>query len=108
MFLLYIVAALFILFILYKIYLNYKYSFDKMRFFKDIAIFFILLLLTYLTKIMLVYKPLLIFHLIFLIVAYRYFYLYLFKNYRFSYWIVSALITITLFILISFYAREYA
>jgi len=103
----YIAIALIIILSVFSIVLSYQKYHDKRRFLLAIAFLILLLIVTYATKVVFVYKPLLVLHIALLMMAWRAFYLYLRKGKEYSYWIFSPLFSLALFILIALFFREH-
>ncbi len=73
---------------------------------QSLGLLLLLLILTYSTKILLVYKPLLVLHIALLIVAWWHYYRYVFKDILKIYWMLSPLVSLGLFVIIALFFRE--
>lgn len=104
---LYVVIALIVILSVYSIVFSYQKYHDKRRFILAITFLILLLIVTYATKVVFIYKPLLVLHIALLIMAWRSFYLYLTKGVSWSYWIFSPLFSLLLFIIIALFFREH-
>jgi len=102
----YFLSALALVLMITGIVLSYQKYHDKKTFFVNLALLLVLLIFTYATKILLVYKPLLILHIALLIMAWRGLYLRIFKAKFNPYWIFSPLLSVALFVVIALFFRE--
>ncbi len=103
---LYLLIALLLLSIMIVLFRTYKRSHDRKKLFLSLALFSLLLLLSYTSKILFLYKPLFILHLALLLTAWWHYYRYIFKDTLIRYWIFSPLLSVALFILIALFFRE--
>lgn len=103
---LYIVLALALILIVSTLILSYQKYHDKRRFVFSLLILVGLSILTYATKILLIYKPLLVVHIALLIIAWYRYYLSLKKRQAWSFWIFAPTLSVILFVLISLFVRE--
>ena len=102
----YLLLALLLLLIMIAIYRSYQNAHDAQKLFVRIALLITLMIFTYASKILLVYKPLLILHLALLMLAWWHYYRYIIKDILKLYWILSPLLSLTLFIIIALFFRE--
>jgi lysylphosphatidylglycerol synthetase-like protein (DUF2156 family) len=102
----YLLLAALLLFITSTIYISYQKSTDTKKFILSLGILLLLIIFTYSSKVLLIYKPLLILHIALLIMAWRAYYFYLFKDKWQPYWIASPLISILIFVNIALFFRE--
>jgi len=102
----YFLSALVLVIIVSAVYLSYKKSHNQEKLLSSLGLLVLLLIFTYSTKILLVYKPLLVLHIALLIMAWWRYYRYIFKNILTLYWILSPLVSLLLFVVISLFFRE--
>jgi len=102
----YFLSALALVIIVLTVYFSYQKSHDKTKLLRSMGLLILLLVLTYSTKILLVYKPLLLLHIALLIMAWWHYYRYIFKNILTLYWILSPLVSLGLFVIIALFFRE--
>ena len=103
---LYIALALALILIVSTLIFSYQKYHDKRRFVFSLLILVGLSILTYATKILLIYKPLLVVHIALLIMAWYHYYLSLKKRQAWSFWIFAPTLSLMLFVLISLFVRE--
>jgi len=102
----YFVTALVLVILVSAVYFSYKRSSDQGKLLRSLGLLILLLILTYSTKILLVYKPLLVLHIALLIMAWWSYMRYIIKNILTLYWILSPIISFILFIIIALFFRE--
>ncbi len=103
---LYLVFAIILVLIMTTLYLSYQKSHDREKLLRSFGLLILLLIFTYATKILLIYKPLLVLHLALLIMAWWHYYRYIFKGILKVYWILSPLASLGLFVITALFFRE--
>ncbi len=102
----YLLGAALLILISAGVYAQFQSHHDKKQLFIHIVLLTLLLIFTYSSKILLVYKPLLLLHLALVMVAWWYYYRYVKREISFSYWILSPVVSIVLFVLTALFFRE--
>ncbi len=102
----YLIVAIALIIVVSTIIYSYKKEHDKKRVALSTILLTILLICTYASKVLLIYKPIFVLHLALLITGWRYYSRYLFQHKLNIYWILSPTISIVLFIAISLFFRE--
>ena len=102
----YLLFALALVLIMITLYGSYQKSHNHKKLVQSLGLLLLLLILTYSTKILLIYKPLLVLHIALLIVAWWHYYRYIFKDIFKLSWMLSPLLSLGLFVLIALFFRE--
>jgi len=102
----YLLGAFVLVLIVTGIYMQFLTHHDKKQFFIHIGLLVLLLIFTYASKVLFVYKPLLLLHLALVMVAWWYYYRYIKRDSLFSYWILSPALSVALFVLTALFFRE--
>ncbi len=102
----YLIVAGALIIIVSTIVYGYKKNHDNKKMILSTVLLISLLIFTYASKILLIYKPMFVLHLALLIMGWRYYSRYLFQNILNIYWILAPLASIVLFIAISLFFRE--
>ncbi len=102
----YLVVALVLLLVVVGIFKSYKHYHDRQKLFSSLALLVLLFVFVYSSKILIIYKPILILHLALLFWAFYHYIRYLKGSKLSLVSILSPLFSIALFILVSLYFRE--
>lgn len=102
----YLLLALGLIAIATLIYQVYQKDHNMQKLLISLSLLCLLLIFTYATKIMLVYKPLLILHIALVIMGWRGLIRFLIKGEKHFYWIFSPAVSLLLFVIISLFFRE--
>ena len=103
---LYLVFAILLVLIMTTLYLSYQKSHEKKKLLHSVGLLILLLIFTYATKILLIYKPLLVLHLALLIMAWWHYYRFIMKDILKVHWILSPLASLGVFVIIALFFRE--
>ncbi len=102
----YLIVAIALIIVVSTIVYSYKKEHDNKKMILSTFLLVSLLILTYASKILLIYKPIFVLHLALLIMGWRYYSRYLFQHKLNIYWTLSPIVSVVLFIAISLFFRE--
>ena len=102
----YLLGAALLILISAGVYTQFQSHHDKKQLFIHLILLTLLMIFTYSSKVLFIYKPLLLLHLALVMIAWWHYYRFVKRDIAFSYWILSPLVSIVLFILTALFFRE--